>query len=64
MAVEPRMAIMWLSRVFHRIFVKVWNPNEIGSLQKDVPIAISFFKKEFPPTFFDITTHLFVACCG
>jgi hypothetical protein len=29
-----------------------------------VPIAISFFKKEFPPTFFDITTHLFVACCG
>ncbi len=63
-AVEPWMAIMRLSHVFHWICVKVWNPNEIGSLQKDVTITISFFKKKILPTFFNIMTHLFAACCG
>jgi hypothetical protein len=37
--------------------VKVWNFNEIGNLQKNVATTLSFPKKEFPPTFFDIMTH-------
>jgi hypothetical protein len=41
MAIEPQMAIMWLSCVFHKLCVKVWNPNEIGNLQEDVAITLS-----------------------
>ncbi len=52
------MAIMWLNCVFCRIFVKVWNPNEIESLKEDVAIIVCLLEKEFPPTFFDIMIHL------
>ncbi len=38
--------------------MKVWNPNKIGSLHEDVAITFSLLEKEFPPTFFDIMTHL------
>jgi hypothetical protein len=48
MAVEPQMAIMRLSCVFHRVCVKVWNPNQIGSLQEDVVIIFSLLEKKFP----------------
>jgi hypothetical protein len=58
MAFEPQMATMWLSCVFHWVCVKVWNPNEIGSLQEDVAFTIYLLKKKFPPTFFDIMIHL------
>jgi hypothetical protein len=38
--------------------VKVWNLNEIGCFKEDVVVTIYLKKKEFPPTFFDIMTHL------
>jgi hypothetical protein len=38
--------------------VKVWNPNEIESLKKDVGITVCILEKKFPPTFFDIMIHL------
>jgi hypothetical protein len=38
--------------------VKVWNLNEIGCFKEDVVVTISFFKKKFLPTFFDIMIHL------
>jgi hypothetical protein len=47
-----------LKSCFYCICVKVWNPNEIGSLKENVAITISFLEKEFPPSFFDIITHL------
>jgi hypothetical protein len=38
--------------------VKVWSPNEIKSLKKDVGIIVCILEKKFPPTFFDIMIHL------
>jgi hypothetical protein len=58
MAMEPHMGIMKLNCVFQQICVKVWNPIDIENLQKDVAITLSLLEKEFPPTFFDVMTHL------
>jgi hypothetical protein len=52
------MAILWLSRVFCHICVKVWNPSEIESLRKDVVVIVCLLEKKFPLAFFDTMTHL------
>ncbi len=52
------MAIMRVSKVFRRICSKVWDPFEIDSLQNDVIISLALMEKHFPPSFFDIMTHL------
>ncbi len=44
--------------VFLWICVKVWNPNDISSLQKHVAITLSLLQKKFLATFFDVMTHL------
>jgi hypothetical protein len=49
---------MRLSHVFKHVCVKVWNPVDIVSLREDVAIILCLLEKEFPPTFFDIMTHL------
>jgi hypothetical protein len=38
--------------------VKVWNLSDIANLQEYLAIALSLLEKEFPPSFFDIMTHL------
>ncbi len=38
--------------------MKVWNPNEIGSLQEDVVITLFLLEKKFPHVLFNIMTHL------
>ena len=60
----PRMAVMRMSKVFHRmskvfrrICTKVYNPADYASLQADVAESMALVEMEFPPTFFDIITH-------
>jgi len=50
-ALGPRMAIM-------RICIKVWNLIDIDSLRLNVAIFLNLLEMEFPPSFFDIMTHL------
>lgn len=60
MAPGPRTAIMRVSRVFRKICAKVWDPRDITSLHEDVAMTLCLLEKEFPPSFFDVMTHLLV----
>jgi hypothetical protein len=52
------MAVMRMSKVYRRICTKVYNPAEFESLQADVAESMALLEMEFPPSFFDIMTHL------
>lgn len=54
----PRMAIMRMCRVFRRLGTKVYNPADFPSLEADVAESMALLEIEFPPSFFDIMTHL------
>jgi hypothetical protein len=49
---------MRMCKVFRRICTKVYNPLEFQSLQLDVAESMALLEMEFPPSFFDIMTHL------
>jgi hypothetical protein len=48
---------MKISKVFRRLYNKVWNPLDFQSLQLDVSISLRLVEMHFPPSFFDIMTH-------
>jgi hypothetical protein len=54
----PWMVVMRMSKVYRRICTKVYNPAEFESLQADVSESMALLEMEFPPSFFDIMTHL------
>lgn len=54
----PRMAVMRMCKVFRRLCTKVYNPADYESLQTDVAESMALVEIEFPPSFFDIMTHL------
>jgi hypothetical protein len=54
----PQMAVMRMSKVYKKIYTKVYNPAEFESLQADVAENMALLEMEFPPSFFDIMTHL------
>jgi hypothetical protein len=54
----PRIAIMRVCNIFRRICTRVYNPADFQSLQADVAETMALVEMEFPPSFFDIMTHL------
>jgi hypothetical protein len=58
LAPGPRMAVMRMCKLFRRICTKVYNPADFASLQADVAESMALLEMEFPPSFFDIMTHL------
>jgi hypothetical protein len=54
----PRMAIMRMSKVYRRICTKVYNLADFESLEVDVAESMALLEMKFPPSFFDIMTHL------
>ena len=44
--------------IFQQICSKVWNPNEFEGLRLDVARSMALLEIHFPPSFFDIMTHL------
>jgi hypothetical protein len=54
----PRLAVMRICKVFRRICNKVYNPHEIEGLRVDVARSMALLEMHFPPSFFDIMTHL------
>jgi hypothetical protein len=60
MAKEVRTTIIMLSRVFRRICAKTIDPPAIEEMRGEAAIALCMLEKEFPPSFFDIMSHLVV----
>jgi hypothetical protein len=54
----PRTAVMRMCRVFRRLCTKVYNPADFPSLEADVAESMALLEIQFPPSFFDIMTHL------
>jgi len=54
---RPRMAIIRMSKVFCKLYTNVYNLAEFQLLE-DVVESMSLLEMEFPPSFFDIMTHL------
>jgi hypothetical protein len=52
------MAVMRMCKVFRRICTKVYDPVEFQSLEVDVAESMVLLEMAFPPSFFDIMTHL------
>jgi hypothetical protein len=52
------MAIMRMCKVFCRLCTKVYNPAEFQSLEAGVAESLALVEMHFPPSFFDIMTHL------
>lgn len=55
---RTRMAVMRMSKLFRRICRKVYDPSEFESLQVDAAESLALVEMEFPPSFFDVMTHL------
>jgi hypothetical protein len=55
---QPRMAVMRICKVFRRICTKVYNLADFQSLEVDLAESMALLEMEFPPSFFDIMTHL------
>jgi hypothetical protein len=55
---RERMAMMRMCKVFRRICTKVYDPVEFQSLEVDVAESMVLLEMAFPPSFFDIMTHL------
>jgi hypothetical protein len=54
----PKMAVMRMCKVFRRICTRAYNPADFPSLEADVAESMALLEMEFPPSFFDIMTHL------
>jgi len=57
---ETHMSLINLNKVFNKIFAKVIDPNTMQVLRKEVVKTISSINKVFPPTMFDVMTHLVI----
>jgi len=55
-----RLATMKLCAFLNKISHKAINPDELATLQNDVVQCLVSFELVFPPSFFDIMTHLLV----
>ena len=60
MAKEVRIAIILLSRVFRWICAKSIDSKAIEEMRCEAAITLCMLEKEFPPSFFDIISHLVV----
>ena len=54
----PCMAVMRICKIFRRLCTKVYNPLDFPSLEADVAETMALAEIEFPPSFFDVMTHL------
>jgi len=55
---DVRMAIIRLCRLFKRLCVKSVDPSTIPALLEESAITMCMLEKVFPPSFFDVMSHL------
>ncbi|KAL3675553.1 hypothetical protein R1sor_025501 [Riccia sorocarpa] len=53
-------SIMRLCRIFRKLCTKTWDPREYDNLHKDMVETMCLLEMYFPPSFFDVMTHLLV----
>jgi hypothetical protein len=53
-----RVAVMRMCKVYRRICSKVYDLLQFQSLLNDVTESMALLEMEFPPSFFDVMTHL------
>ena len=58
METNTRIAIMRSCRLFRRLCCKVWDPAQTENLREDVAVTLCLMEITFPPTFFDVMSHL------
>ena len=58
--VGPRNAVIRMGNLFHKICAKVIDPLQIPALLDYAAETLCMFELHFPPSFFDIMTHLTV----
>jgi hypothetical protein len=58
LASGPRLAVMRMCKLFRRLCTKVYNLANFSSLEADATESMALLEMEFPPSFFDIMTHL------
>jgi len=52
------MVVMKMYKIFKQLCTKVYNLVDFPSLEADVVESMALLEIEFPPSFFDIMTHL------
>lgn len=60
LAKDCRMALIHLSWVFKQLCSKIVDLATMGDLKQDVALTLLLLEREFPPSFFDVITHLLV----
>ena len=58
MQTNTRIAIMRACRLFRRLCCQVWDPAQAEDLREDVALTLCHMEITFPPTFFDVMSHL------
>ncbi len=54
------MSIYHVRNVWRKICAKVYDPSEAEFVMKDVAFTLCILEMHFPPSFFDVMTHLLV----
>jgi hypothetical protein len=57
---ETIMSFIRVSKVFSKLCLKVIDPSTMQVLNAEVVEPMSMLEKVFPPTYFDVMTHLVV----
>lgn len=60
MAKGPRLTIMRLSLLLRKICAKVYNPDTCEALKEEAAFVLCCLEMHFPPSFFDVMTHLLI----
>lgn len=55
---DVRVAILRICRVFHQLCMKAIDPTSIKGLLEETSITMCLLEKVFPPSFFDVMSHL------
>ena len=58
--VKVRRTILSLCHFFNELCSKVVDVSKLGKLQSDIVLTLCLLEKYFPPSFFDVMTHLMV----
>lgn len=57
---EPRVAILWICKIFQLICTKMYDPSTYHVLKVRIITTLCLLEKVFPPSLFDLMTHLAV----
>jgi hypothetical protein len=55
---EVRTAIIRICHVFTRLYAKSIDPSTIPELTEEIAVTMCMLEKVFPPSFFDVMSHL------